>query len=474
MNLARTRVTRTFLVGAGILSLLTAMSCNSGTGGGPGPIFGGETTPVTVMMADAGTDKIIEFHATVAAVQLVNSGSTPQSVSGTATVEVNHLAGAAQYVMQGAVPADIYTSANVTISNVALTFIDSTGAVKHASSTSSFTLNASIPSTTISSTPMVLLFEVPLASFVSIDASDVVTFNTSPSVTAALNPVNSTVSSQDLSDGLIANLDGAVVSVGSNSFVLSAEQIAANATVLTNSSTAFVGPAGATLSGGLTNLAAGKIVEVNAVTQSDGKLLATRVEVEENTTAGMEAEGIISGGALTLPTTFSITSTDPAAPGAIFPALGNALAVTTTTGAGATAYTFDQDVVNMTGLSFVFDATHLALGQNVEVDATTPSATAATADRVKLQEQTLTGTISGFGIVTGQFTVDLPAESYITGLTKSTALPSGITSINVYQTTSTLVDPSLALANGTVIRARGLLFWDGTQYQLVASGITPP
>jgi hypothetical protein len=461
MNLATTRVTRVFLIVLTTLSVSGLLSCGGG-GGGTGGISGhGASTPVLVMVADADAYPVIEFHATVSNLQLVSSGGTPQTVSSGATVELTHSTAAAQLLAIGSVPPDTYASAKVTLANLSVTFIDSTGAVQRATSAGPYNLTGTLSSTTLSSTPVVLTLNVNVASAVSIDASDTVTFST-PTLTASLAAVAATAS-QDLTSGKVLNLDGSVVSVSSNSFVFSREQMNASVTIATDSSTVFVDPAGATL-GGLTSLAAGKVVEVNAVTQSAGTLLATRVEVEEDSTAGMETEGIVTSG--TLPTTFSVVATDNAAPGAVMPALGTELAVATNS---STTYIFDSDVVNMTGLGFTFGSTKLALGQSVEVDTSTPSATSVTADRVKLQEQALSGTITNTSAVPSatQLTLSLPSDSYLTRLT-------GATTINVYQTASTTVDPSLAIATGLTIRARGLLFWDGATYQLVASAITPP
>lgn len=454
-----------------VAAILPLGACN-GHGGGGGIQFGGGNTPVLVMMSDTGSNQVIEFHATVSSLQLVNAGTPSTLVSTSTPVEFTHLAGTSAPFAQATAVQGTYDTVSVTLTNVSLTFIGASGVVKHASSSQTFTVTPALTSGAVGTTPMVLTLDVNVASSVAIDATDNVTFNT-PVVLASLATVPSTISSETVANGAFQDVDGTVVSVGSSSFVFARAQMSGNVTVNTGSSTTFTSPTGTALAG-LSSLSAGQVVEVNGLTGTDGSLQATGVEVEESASSGLETQGIITSGASpTFSTLFNIAATENSTAGSAAPALGGPLAISTGV---STGFAVDTDQVSTTGFTFVFDATHMALGQNIEADTTAPSSTAFTADRLKLQQQALQGTVANTSTEpTGTLvTLTLPADSFLTLLTKSTLNPTGVTTINVHQTSATFVPTGLNVIGGTAVRVRGLMFWDGTNYQLIASSITTP
>lgn len=90
------------------------------------------------------------------------------------------------------------------------------------------------------------------------------------------------------------------------------------------------------------------------------------------------------------------------------------------------------------------------------------------ASEVRLQQQALTGTVSP--AVSGSnasFSLLLDADSAFVKLTN-------VSTLNVYQVSKTELKGISSVAQGTKVRVRGLLLFDGTNYQFVAARITQP
>jgi hypothetical protein len=144
----------------------------------------------------------------------------------------------------------------------------------------------------------------------------------------------------------------------------------------------------------------------------------------------------------------------------------NAPATGTTVSAPITTSTqFSVESNHVPGPFPAFDAADIGLGQRIAVDSETQSTNpiSATADKVKLQEQALTGTISGLSA--GNFTLTPSTTSAFFSLT-------GVSSITVNTLPSTEVT-GLTLANGNTVTVRGLLFVNAGAYTMLASRITP-
>jgi hypothetical protein len=149
---------------------------------------------------------------------------------------------------------------------------------------------------------------------------------------------------------------------------------------------------------------------------------------------------------------------------------------TSVTGLAAGKYVIDNRGLDFSGLTvpgatFPFDATTAQKGQRVEVEsagAIPASGGTITADKVRLEQQTLGGTVSNFVAGTsGKATFDLalPADSYLTGI-------SGQTVVHVFQQAGT--DNRFGtIGNTSVVRVRGLLFFTGTTFNMIARRITP-
>jgi hypothetical protein len=100
------------------------------------------------------------------------------------------------------------------------------------------------------------------------------------------------------------------------------------------------------------------------------------------------------------------------------------------------------------------------------VEAATPvAAGAVTADKVLLVKQGLTGTASA--VSSGTFTLTLAADSAFAKLT-------GVTTVTVHQQPGTELKGITSVTNNASVKVRGLLFFDGVNYQFVAGRIGLP
>jgi hypothetical protein len=125
--------------------------------------------------------------------------------------------------------------------------------------------------------------------------------------------------------------------------------------------------------------------------------------------------------------------------------------------------------------TFPFDATTIHAGQRVEVDNASgvPAVNGSlTADKVKLEQQAISGTASNVFVFTSgastsaRFDLTVPSDSYL-------AILSGQTVVHVFQQPAT--DNKFGpIANNSVVRVRGLLFWTGTTFNMIARRITAP
>ena len=90
------------------------------------------------------------------------------------------------------------------------------------------------------------------------------------------------------------------------------------------------------------------------------------------------------------------------------------------------------------------------------------------ASEIDLEEQGLNGTVSGYsGSAPTTFTLTLPSDSAFATLT-------GSTTVTVFQQLGTELWGMTTITNGNTVHVRGLLFFDGGAYKLVASRIIAP
>jgi hypothetical protein len=441
------------------LGILLAMT---GCGGGNN-ILNATAGNTQVKIGDAPADSVIAFELTVTHVSLTDStGKSITVFTGTRDIELAHLSGTVESMALANVPPGTYTSAAIGYSGAEVTYIPTAGSTPveaHINATGTATVTPTSP-VTIGTGSTVLSIDVNVAQSLTFDASGNPTA-VNPVFTISSVTVPAESAENDEESGEIEDVVGTVSAApANNAFTLTAQ--------LTGQSMAFNVTTSTEFSDGLTSftdLAQGMLVRVDATTAADGSFNAKKVELVE--ASGSEVEGFVTSTTTPL-TQFTVIAADGAGSGISVSDIGTTVTVNVTSG---TKFRPNTDNIDMSGLSFNFSAaTDLVDGQNVEVEAATPVSTGtATADKVTLSKQALTGTASAVSIngSSGTFTLTLPTDSAF-------AKVAGTTTVTVHQQTGTQLKDMTAVSNNATVRVRGLLFFDGTNYQFVASRIDLP
>ena len=461
---------RPLLTGFVLAIILSVAGCGSGninTGVPPPPAV----SNTQIRIGDAAVDEVIDFPVTIASpIKLQPSGTGAQiSVAvGPNHLELSHMAAKLEALAIANIPAGSYTSADITINTSAVTFVSPGGIPVVLFGPGAVTVTVPFsPAITIGGTPSIINIDFSLAnSLLTSSTGAIVAISFTPSsFTISSSAVAAEASQQD-DTGEIEALNGTISSVTGASFGLNVGQSGAQLTLATDGTTQFTG--------GLTNLASSvnQVVKIEGVTKSDGTLFAKEIEGVE-ALAGSEINGTIIQ--LTPSISLSMVAQD-----------GNGAGMDTTkVGASFTAdltaltagkYLIDTHGMDLSGLavpgpSFPFDAATIHAGQRVEVDslgAIPAGGGVITTDKVRLEQQAFNGTVANFVAGTGgnaTFDLTLPLDSYLTTIT-------GQTVVHVFQQAGT--DNRFGtISNTNFLRVRGLLFWTGTTFNLIARRITP-
>lgn len=417
---------------------------------------------VTVNVGDDPDDQVAALEITISSISLTNSSGTAVPVLTTPIqIELRHLAGTFQPIALSSVPAGTYTQANLQLSSAQITTLNpATGKLVQQ--------NIPVPSTPISikfASPLMLTTQAAtvnldfnLASSVSIDASGNITFTPTIVATVSMVPTN-TGDQDDAETGAVDDVVGTISNISGTSFTITLGQ--QSLTFATNSSTEFDGIPG------FSALTMGMIVQVRAVTQADGTLLATKVEAEDqdDNRKDVEAQGVVASTTGSPVTQFAMVVNEHSGDDSDMSSLGSPLTVNV---ASTTQFKIDTDSIDLTNLSFTpaFDATSLTKGQNVETEGPVSSST-VTANKVRLKEQALTGTVSGFTQNGNAATFTLTVAS-----NSAFAMLAGQSTVTVFQQPSTKT--KVTVANGATVEVRGLLFFASGNYNMVAGRIQQP
>jgi len=407
---------------------------------------GGSANNVLVNLGAFATvpGQIVSFEITIESAALHSSQGDVSLLSTPRRVELSRLK--AEPLLLANVPQGKYSGVGIRISNPEISFIDSSG-VLHEDVAASLTSPSATNLTefSIGSTPRAI--DLHLGFFrVSFDGGVV-------AMTPELN--FNTQGGTPIKD-----LVGRIATVGNSSFTIDVGN--GTFTLATDASTEFQGvPA-------LNKLAAGTTVEVDAVLDSGRTFRATKVKLENNIPSARMVEGLTLS---TSPAQLQMLVREVHGPveGSL-PGVGKVLTVAAN---ASTQFRLEPDDIDLSHLNFAprFDALTIVKGQNVRAAAVNGSATTITADQLKLEKQSFSGTAGTVtsGSVSGQYTfpVNLAADSAFAQLT-------GHTSVLVTLQPSTqkflylgLEDCVTCITGGTVF-VRGLLFFSGGQYHLVA------
>ena len=448
-----------------VLTLVAMLAVSVGCGGGgsssvasgptPTPTSPAGTTSTQVRFGDAPADSVIAFEVSVSSLSLTPAGggsAVTVSVPANNRIELTHASGKFEPFVIGNLPQGTFSAVNLTLANSELTFLTSTGTAVHINGPASASISVPLsPNVTIGSSPLILSIDVNVANSITTSAGVVngITFGpTSFNITAK---APGAANNQQDDDGEIEDTQGTVTAVNGSSFSLKLQN-GSSLTFTTDATTEFKD--GVTGVAGLLN----QVVTVEGFTKSDGSLFAKEVEGLENPN-GAEVEGLITA---ISGTTLTVTAQDGIGSGMDDSKVGATFTVNI---AGLNASKFRVKTGNGFGGSlpnatFPFDATTIHAGQRIEVDtdaAVPPANGALTPDKINLQQQGLGGTIAN--AAAGKFDLNLAADSAL-------AVISGQTVVHV--TTNSNTDVRISITNGATADVRGLLFWNGTSWQMIA------
>ncbi|HKW74206.1 MAG TPA: DUF5666 domain-containing protein [Terriglobales bacterium] len=436
-----------------LLLLSTLLGCSKGK------VQGGQGAASASVLINTGTptdnspnDEVIDFELTITGAAL-SGGSNPAVVTTTTPVEFIHQGAAFHPLALANIPNGTYSGITLNVSNATVVVVDpSSKAVTPLTPVlASSVINVPFsPAVVVSGSPLVVNLQLDLANSLTFSGTGA---NLTPQFTVTSSPV-AVVASQDEDTGEV-EITGIVTAVSGTGFTVQPSNTGQTLAFATGSNTQFKDGISS-----VGQIATGMIVTVQALTQSDGSLLASSVESETVSATGEQLEGLI-----TSVTGSPVTSLGVATQSAVATAVANAPVTGTTVSAPITTSTqFSVESNHVPGPFPAFGAANIALGQRVAVDSETQSTNPATdtADKIKLQEQALTGTISALSA--GSFVLTPSTTSAFFSLT-------GIGSVTVNTLPGTVVK-GVTLANGGTVTVRGLLFVNGSAYTMIAARIT--
>ena len=401
---------------------------------------------VTIQTGDATNDQIVKFELTISSITLTGTGGTKDTgnlLSHATEVEFEHEAGTFEPLTLANVPPGTYSGATLMVSNPEVVAVIGGVPTKLTASLSSSTVTVTFSSSiTVGSSPMFINFDLDMTNAITINGT---TATISPTFKVTITTVAANEDNENEDDGEIEDVHGTVTDVTAPNFTIQTSQMSL-ITFATDSNTRFADGLNS-----LSDMKKGQVVEVDGLTKSDGTKLATKVELEENEN-GMEVEGIVSAVTGTPATQITIAHQVDSS-GNSTPPVTVDVQITANT-----QFMVRLDKLNLTlNLPMVFDASHIGKGQRVEVDSSS-TGTPVVADKIKLREQALIGTISNLN--GNMFTLTVSSTSAFASL-------SGATTVSVIVLSGG--EDEVPLTNGATVRIRGLLFFDGTNYTLVAA-----
>jgi hypothetical protein len=434
------------------------------------------TTSVPVGITDAPADPILAVKMTINSIVLTDTaGKTASILKNPAPFEAVHMDAVQEPFVIPPIPQDTYASVAITISNATVAYIDpTTSKVDVATATlvnNPFTYTFTTP-VTVGTTHVPLLLDFLVAKSVTISGS---TVTVSPNFTVVPAPVAATPTNG--TNGLMKGYKGQITAISTSPEDFTVTDGNGNTQVIyvspnscTSGCTTYQDDHGQTLSGGFSALAVNALVEVDTVTQSDGTLLAVRVEVHDPGTNPAQLllgpVTLVTPGSPASATSFTMLVRQQLGKGTVS---ATPVASDTITVTGATKFLAPPRFTALAvalPFTYSFDATTIFAGQHVAVVTTSAgvSSNAATAAAILLQPQTISGVFqSSISVGSGytKYVLTLSSTSWLAKLT-------GETTINVYTNnqivplTTSAATPATPVAGTTVMRFNGFLFNNST------------
>lgn len=463
----RTQVGKTlFLVAAVVVAVaaLVVAGCTAGnsSASGTGTTIDTATTSVPVSITDAPGDQVLAATLTLNSVVLRDaSGGTANLQGLPLTFEAAHLDAVQEPLFIPAIPQATYVSVTLTYSNAVVAYVDASSksvVVANPATLANTSQTITFPSPiTVGNAKTAMLIDYLVAKSVAISGSTV-TVTPMFKISAApirAQPTNGT-------DGLQCGVKGKITALGTNQFTL-ANPAGISMTITVNNNTQYQGNGLTAFSG----LAAGMFVEVDLELQTDGTMLAKRVEQEmpPNAVNNMMLVGPVTAVTGSPATAFKMVVRQKPGSATASPVETDDITINS-----STKFLMPGRYQNLAiaGLPFTptFAASSIFAGQVVGVATSGVTNNAATALAVKLAPQTIGGTISAATAATcmsclAQYTVTLPSGSWLAALTgKSTVV---VYSPPAMQT----IASSTATVNSTV-RFNGFLFDNNGTLSMIA------
>lgn len=454
--------------------------CGSGGGKPPGgPTLSGNTQ-LAVLLSSTANGQLSSFDIPINSLTLTNKSGKTVALINSSDAEFIHLNGTATPLVTVTVPQDIYTSAALTFQSPTFLCmsVGSSGGVQanfYGSQVGVQSATVTLPSPiTVTGTAMGVTLNLQVSQSATISScASATSYSLTPTFT--LTPAAVSAQPANQANGKLVGIDGRIISsdATANTFNVQMTDCAclvqgftsgAPLSVSANSNTVFQGVTD------VSGLAAGTFIDMDATIQSDGSLLATRIQVWDPTAQN-----------LTIGPLVGIYSSNPAGTGPYFFVLGREDDGDdlSNTPAWAGLYDFDGNTTfqisgefsNLQNLPFTatFDASHFVAGQNIGVTSlaiVTSGGSYTPATTATLVPQTINGTISSVS-TSGNYQVygvSLPAYDWIPTF-------NGATSIVAYVDSSTQLLNTKPLTSGNVVRFTGLLFNDNGTLRLVCSQV---
>ena len=459
------------------LTLLLVIGVTTGCGSSKStptpPKFSGNTL-VTVLLSSSANDQVAEFNVQFQTLTLTSqSGKTVTLLSSQQPSEFMHLNGQIEPLMSVTVPQDIYTSATVTLGAAVFVCIAQVpagglGVANYSIVNQGATVSLPSPITVTGST-MALLLDMQ----VSKSAVFPTCWTTPPfqgfSMTPTFNlaPIALSTSPTNSGNGKVSGLKAVVTSVGTSASSLTLTVAGGTYGTRTlsassNSATVFQGISGASA------LSPGMFLDLDGAIQSDGSLLATRIDLEDSSAVN-QSSGPVMMVDNVVPTLLLYGRTE----------LGSLLTISGRSGIYFDTPYFDFDkaifrisgqFANLQSLPFVptFNASNMVAGQNVDItspDFSLSGGIYTPANTITLVPQTINGTVTGsqqIGNFT-DYTVSLASYDLFPTLAVQqgqTTLLSNPSQVEVYIDSNTQKLNMQALAPGSTLRFYGLVFND--------------
>jgi hypothetical protein len=449
--------TAIFLAGCGTgTQSLPPSNPTDGGGGTVVPPVNNTLVMVTLDEFSDVPDNVVSFYLTVDSVELHSAKDTVGLLSAPRTLEFSRKQ--REPLVLGQVPQGNYVGITVNVSKPVISYIDENGSLHE---------NVAAALTASSATNPSEFGFVATPGGANLNLGFDTTFgNQGVSVTPRLNLTTGVRATRNVV-GRSLGASGNSVTIDVDAFrdTLDPGSIEGAFSMITRSSTEFRGATG------ISGLGLGKTIKVDATVNSSGDYVATVVEVESDDPNAVVADGL----ALTAtPGEVQILVRNNHGPNTTDQPRGGKLIPVDVS---KSTFHVDADRVDLTGLDFApdFGAQAIARGQNLRVASTTYSATQIVADSIKLESQSVDGVagIVANGTTADQFTFPLKlavgsAMAQITG--------QGLISVTVQPSTEKRLyfgeENCLACITDGVVRVRGLLFYSGGQYHLVAESVT--